>query len=185
MRKVITSSVLFVLLSMFSGVAFAGKVAVCEEIKHDPAYKGLYGLCNAYWNATNEKARSRILENFYKKAGPEGPGMPGLDEPETTPVVCPCWAEGQIDIGVTPDPFGCQVIDTFAFASYDGGSIQYILGDQGPESCGFANGMIDPPEFTFLPDPFTGAPAPTAEEMAVCANELLGRIAEDFGEDCL
>lgn len=184
MRKVITSSVLFMLFSMFSGVAFAGKVAVCEEIKHDPAYKGLYGLCNAYWNA-NETARDRILAQFYKKAGPEGPGMPGLDEPEADPVVCPCWAEGQIDLGVTPDPFSCQVMDTFAFASYDGGAIQYILGDQGPNSCGFINFMADPPDFLMLPDALTGAPAPSVEEMEVCAAELLARIAEDFGEDCL
>ena len=184
MRKVITSSVLFMLFCMFSGVAFAGKVAVCEEIKHDPAYKGLYGLCNAYYNAETEKARGRILENFYKKAGPEGPGMPGLDETEEAPV-CPCWADGQIDLGATPDPFGCQVVGTFAFASYDGGSFQYILGDQGPNSCGFVNLMADTPEFEMRPDPFMGYPEPTTEEMEVCADQLLTRIAEDFGENCL
>jgi hypothetical protein len=172
------------LFSMFSGAALAGKVAVCEEIKHDPAYKGLYGLCNAYWNASNEDARLRILENFYKKA-PKGIDMPSPFDPKTKTVVCPCWAEGQIDIGAVPDPMGCQVTETFAVALYDGGAIQYILGDQGPNSCGFINFMADPPDFLMLPDAFTEAPAPSVEEMEVCAAELLARIAEDFGEDCL
>ena len=184
MRKVITSSVLFILFSMFSGAAFAGKVAVCEEIKHDPAYKGLYGLCNAYWNASNDDARLRILENFYKKA-PKGVEMPSPFVPKTKTAVCPCWPDGQIDIGAIPDPMACQALDDFAFASYDGGLVQYILGDNGPNSCGYVNLMVDPTEFLFLPDPFDGASAPTPEEMEVCAAELMARIADDFGEACL
>ena len=78
MRKLLTSIVLFMLFSMFSGAAFAGKIAVCEDIKNDPAYKGLYGLCNAYWNADSEQARASILEAFNKKGEPLGLTMPGL-----------------------------------------------------------------------------------------------------------
>jgi len=90
------------MFSMFSSQVFAGKIAVCEEIKGDPAYKGLYGLCNAYWNAKNDNARAKILANFEKKAGTNdgGPGMPGL-EPEI--VVCPCTD------GMDTDTWGMNV----------------------------------------------------------------------------
>ncbi len=80
MRKVISLGLLALTFSLFSGQLLAGKIEACELIKKDPAYKGLYGLCNAYWNA-NENARAQILANFEEKAGPGGPGMPGL-EPE-------------------------------------------------------------------------------------------------------
>ena len=72
---------------------FAGDVSDCEEVKGEK--KGLYGLCIAYWNTTNAKARAKILGNFEKNAGEGGPGMPGLDGPE-----CDCW---------TPD----HVVDAF------------------------------------------------------------------------
>ena len=87
MRKLLASFVLFMLFSMGSGSAFAGQVDVCEDIKHDPAYKGLYGLCNAYWNADSEQARESILKAFKKKADPLGLTMPGLDS-----FACPCWS---------------------------------------------------------------------------------------------
>jgi hypothetical protein len=97
MRKIITSAVLILLFSMFSGTAFAGKVQVCEDIKNNPAYKGLYGLCNAYWNA-DDTEKPEILDNWDKKAGPGGPSMPGL-----LPATCPCWPDGiasVCDLGV-------------------------------------------------------------------------------------
>lgn len=181
MRKIITSSVLILLFSLFSGSVFAGKIEACENIKHDPAYKGLYGLCNAYWNA-NENAQDKILAKFEKKAGPDGPGMPGLVDPEPEPVVCPCWAEGQIDIGVEPDIYGCQVLDSFAFASYDGAYVQYIV-DGGMNYCGYYN--LDLGDFIEYPSDIFGTPALTAEEMDVCETELLTRISEDFVDGCL
>ena len=51
MRKIFTLFIVFMLFSMFSGAVFAEKFEVCEDIKNNPDYKGLYGLCNAYFNA--------------------------------------------------------------------------------------------------------------------------------------
>ena len=93
MRKLVSLGLFALMFSIFSSQVFAGKIAVCEKIKGDPAYKGLYGLCNAYWNAKSEDAREEILANFEKKAGtdPDAPGMPGLGpDPD---FFCPCWTE--------------------------------------------------------------------------------------------
>ena len=94
MRKIISLGLFALMLSMFSSQVFAGKIAVCEDIKNDPAYKGLYGLCNAYWNADDAVAQAKVLANFEKKAGTDsgGPGMPGL-----ITVVCPCWDMAQVE----------------------------------------------------------------------------------------
>lgn len=86
MRKIFTLFIVFMLFSMFSGAVFAGQIDVCEDIKNDPAYKGLYGLCNAYWNADSDEARESILKAFKKKADPLGVTMPGL-----VSMACPCW----------------------------------------------------------------------------------------------
>lgn len=184
MRKFYTFALLIVLFGLFSGPALAGKIEECEAIKHDPAYKGLYGLCNAYWNA-DEEDREDILRNFEKKAGPGGPGMPGLPTepvPTTDELVCPCWPEGQIDIGAVPDPMGCQVAATFAFASYDGGAVQYNIDSTVGNACFYMSQLTG--EQIFRPG-FFGEPAPTNEEMFVCEQELLLRIAEDFQGECL
>ena len=100
MRKVISLGLFALMLSIFSSQVFAGKIADCEDIKKDPAYKGLYGLCNAYWNEDDEDARAQILANFVKKAGTslDEPGMPGwkpvvpdLPDLPDQEVTCPCW----------------------------------------------------------------------------------------------
>jgi hypothetical protein len=93
MRKVISLGLCALMFFLFSGQVLAGKNQDCEDQKDELKALGLYGLCNAYWNAGNENARSQILTNFEDKAGPGGPGMPGLepdvpDVPEV--VVCPC-----------------------------------------------------------------------------------------------
>ena len=92
MRKLISLGLFALMFSMFSSQVFAGKIAVCEEIKKDPAYKGLYGLCNAYWNADDAVVQAEILANFEKKAGtgPDDPKMPRLDSVVPKVVVCPC-----------------------------------------------------------------------------------------------
>ena len=56
MRKIITSTVLILLFSLFSSSVFAGDVSDCKEVK---GQKALYGLCVAYWNA-NEKNQAKI-----------------------------------------------------------------------------------------------------------------------------
>jgi hypothetical protein len=92
MRNVFLLGLLALVLSVISTTATAGNVEVCEQIKDDPAYKGLYGLCTAYWNETDEQARADILAAFQAKAGPGGPTMPGLDEAS-----CPCWDQAYLD----------------------------------------------------------------------------------------
>jgi hypothetical protein len=93
MRKLISLGLFALMLSIFSSQVFAGKIAVCEDIKNDPAYKGLYGLCNAYWNADDAVAQAQIKANFEKKArtADGGPGMPGWETEEFDNVTCPCW----------------------------------------------------------------------------------------------
>ena len=91
MRKTISLGLFALMLSIFSSQVFAGKIAVCEDIKDNPDYKGLYGLCNAYWNEDDEDARAQIYANFVKKAGPEGQPMPEPDAKKPEDVTCPCW----------------------------------------------------------------------------------------------
>lgn len=88
MHRIFVMGILTLAASLFSATLTAGKIEVCEEIKHDPDYKGLYGLCNAYWNA-DEEDREDILRNFERKAGPDGPGMPGVEDNGFFD--CPCW----------------------------------------------------------------------------------------------
>jgi len=88
MHRIIVMGIFTLAASLFSTSLIAGKIEVCEEIKHDPEYKGLYGLCNAYWNA-DEEDREDILRNFERKAGPDGPGMPGVEDNGFFD--CPCW----------------------------------------------------------------------------------------------
>ena len=179
MRKIIASFVIVMLFSMISVTAFAGKIDFCEEIKFKPEYKGLYGLCNAYWNEDDEENRALILENFRKKAGPLGPDMPGLftDIPvpgEPTPVVCPCWPDGEIDLGV--EPVDCDVTEDQMIAVYDSWLVQYgtgiLLGLGSDSSCEYNN--LDLGQFHSI----TGL---SAEELEVCSDDLMARLIDDFG----
>ena len=92
MRKLLASFALFMLFSMGSGSAFAEKFEVCEDIKKDPAYKGLYGLCNAYFNAESDEARIAIGKASQKKADQLGVTVPWL-----VPMDCPCWTDLTVD----------------------------------------------------------------------------------------
>ena len=99
MRKIISLGLFALMLSIFSNQVFAGKNAVCEDNGKKDELKslGLYGLCNAYWNADNagnENAKAKILANFEKNAGTAigGPGMPGLESLAfEQDFFCPCW----------------------------------------------------------------------------------------------
>jgi len=96
MRKIISLGLFALMLSIFSSQVLAGKIPGCEQIKNEPAYKGLYGLCNAYWNADNAVARAKILIAFERKAGtadggPEMPDWETEDPDKRDNVTCPCW----------------------------------------------------------------------------------------------
>jgi hypothetical protein len=100
MRKLISLGLLALLLSVLASPAVAGNVPDCEYLK-DSEVKGLYGLCIAYHNASDESTKKRVLDNFDKKVKKAGlleplPKMPGLvelpQEPDPDPqdVTCPC-----------------------------------------------------------------------------------------------
>ena len=99
MRKFFASFVVFMLFSMFSFPALAGKHQVCEEFKGN---KRLFGLCNAYQNALahdDEQAMADISDNWDKWVNEHGePELPnrvvdssddGTGEDELP--ICPCW----------------------------------------------------------------------------------------------
>ncbi len=179
MRKIVTSSVFILLFAMFSGSAFAGKIEACEAIKHNPDYKGLYGLCNAYWNA-DENAREKILSRFEKKSG--GMVMPGLDLPvedelptetEEDPVVCPCWPNGEIDQRLAAEAFYCENPGNYMFASYDFDALLYGVDSMGEASCEFSNLETGVIHFNLSTD-----------ERAACAADMMALIVEDFAGEC-
>jgi hypothetical protein len=94
MRKIISLGLFALILSIFSSQVFAGKVPFCEVEKDELKSKGLYGLCNAYWNnVDDENASAQILANFVKKAGTtlDDPRMPGWKPDGLVEVTCPCW----------------------------------------------------------------------------------------------
>jgi len=176
MRKIITSSVLILLFSLFSGQAFAGKVEACELIKHDPAYKGLYGLCNAYWNA-DENAQEKILAKFVKKAGPDGPGMPGLDDPEPEPIECPCWTEEYMLVAA------CSHTLTFAdtggpleVAQFDFGDLLFLVDDFDLNGSCLYQSAYDPENSAWLPT--------TAEENQTCRAAISTLANSDLLDLC-
>jgi len=126
MNKLVSLGLLALSLSLLSGSLIAGQVQVCEEIKSDPGYKGLYGLCNAYWNETDPDARADILAAFNRKAGENGPTMPGLSEPPPPPPPaalpsCPCWDFDALvqEIACSGLPLMDQLVDDQAQTGYD------------------------------------------------------------------
>jgi len=91
MRKVISLGVLALLLAVLASPVSAGSAdskEICKSLKG--ASKGQYGLCIAHWNTEDGKARENIIENFMKRAGPEGK-MPGVTPKDPESVECPCW----------------------------------------------------------------------------------------------
>ena len=156
MYRIATTGLLIALFTLFSPTTFGGQIAVCEEIKKDPAYKGLYGLCNAYWNA-DEEDREDILRNFERKAGPDGPGMPGLEDNGFFD--CPCWDDVSYQqvcsLGVpNSDLEGDSVYSDFFIVPGDEGVVQRIFSfNSSPGECWYfiqdnLNGVLQPPHYT-------------------------------------
>ena len=145
MRKLVSLGLLASSFIMFSSSAFAGNVDECEFLKNGNYTKGLYGLCNAYYNADNDNAKYRIAGNFNKKAGPGEPTLPFTDE-----VPCPCWDEDDL-LDAT-----CNHVLTGPGIGFDDGLIQVF---NFPTSCVYSN---------FLTGVVTGRPT-DSEESATCA----------------
>jgi len=89
MNKLVSLGLLALSFGVFSGSVLAGNVGVCEELKGGTP--GLYGLCIAYGNATDEQSRVSIRKNYAKKWQP---GDKTLEElfTESVPLGCTCWA---------------------------------------------------------------------------------------------
>jgi len=189
MRKQITGGLLALSLSFLTSSVFAGTVQVCEDIKNDPDYKGLYGLCNAYWNETDEALRTDILEAFKVKAGPGGPSMPGLEEAS-----CPCWDQAYLASTITGGLEGifCEIDNTgqgsdFVFYMSNPATLLleagFLAGDPFAGSTGCILGGASYP----MPDGVVNSwPVPTdAEEDAECSRLLREAMqAENFSYDC-
>ena len=94
MRKIISLGLFALMLSIFSGQVLAGNAdEFCGPLKNkgaDDYMPGLYGLCVAWHNA-DEKAKVKIGDKFYARAGFEVP-RPIIKEPEPdSDFSCPCW----------------------------------------------------------------------------------------------
>ena len=145
MRKIITSAILIMLFSMFSGSVFAGKDKAedpCKEFKG----QGLYGLCTAFQNALaneDQEAMDDIFDAWSKKVGddgePELPGYPyGDDDIE---LACPCWSNYTVeDLCSLGAPSKLLILDDFGaqgfvdFFPISGDIVQfYTMG----EACAF------------------------------------------------
>lgn len=173
MRKLTSLCVLTLLLSLLTGPAFAGKNEQCEILK-DPGYtKGLYGLCNAYWNAS-EKGKEKVLENYQENMNEGDPGMPGLEPEELT---CPCLdalaALNDYDWGMSLGCSSFEGIDTGIFFNAAGiptnpGMVTFF--DTGTDGVAFVCAIsqsVDT-EISLTID---------SEEYDVCLSELLTRCA--------
>lgn len=95
MRKIVLLGLLALSLGFTSPAVLAGNQdELCGFLKDKGGefyVPGLYGLCTAFQNESDELAKLDILDAFYAKA-PEGLDMPGYT-PDTVlePVTCPCW----------------------------------------------------------------------------------------------
>jgi len=99
MRKLVSLGLFALSLGVISPAVLAGNqddlCGFLKEKEGEYYVPGLYGLCTAFQNETDELARLDILDAFYAKA-PDGLDMPGYDplpdsEPVPVPVTCPCW----------------------------------------------------------------------------------------------
>jgi hypothetical protein len=176
MRALISLGLLALSLGFLSSPAVAGTVQVCEDIKNDLAYKGLYGLCNAYWNETDEAKKTEILAAFEAKAGPDGPSMPGLEVAS-----CPCWDETHLAAAsLNGTPSFCQVTGTNV------GTEQAVYGQDGNDT---AYTFLVEDSFCFRVNPIgSGSGAiefgfPEDAE-ATCRAGIAELVDLDFGGSC-
>lgn len=146
MRKTIALGLLALSLSFFAGVVLAGNAEICDSLQKknivepDVYIPGLYGLCTAYWSTDDEGDKAQILSNFERKAGEDGPTMPGL-------LTCPCWDhEALVDASCNHELTGPGLF------GFDNGHIQFF---NFPTQCAYANyytgkvlgSSIDPEQF--------------------------------------
>ncbi len=182
MRKLIGLSLVAILVVTFSLSASAGVQDCIDELKGVKEYKGLYGLCVAYWSSGESE---EILELYRSKA--DRLGVPGdlLDPPGfVSDDTCPCWdidavrqvlacngyqyAGGEMEEGPSGDSFVAYLNDSFFPLLVVGES---IFADfwEGPE-CQIVGAELD---MVLISD----APVDPSEE-AACRKDISGLIDE-------
>ena len=180
MRKLVILGLCALSFGYFSSSAFAGNVEECEQLKGGTP--GLYGLCLAYANAGNDKARERIAENYAKKMEA---GDPTLEEIFDEGATCPCWVSPEYLADVT-----AGASPTFCAEDLDDTSYELVFYLDGGLTVNLSAG--------FLPgDPYDGQTgcvindrgaqfdtATTADEDEACRLGLESLIAMDFGGSC-
>lgn len=151
MRKSVFLGLLALSLGFLStGVLAGNQDDLCGFLKDKGGQfyvPGLYGLCTAYQNETDELARADILYAFNEKA-PDGLEMPGLVEQQSS-AVCPCWDEMDLLDAA------CSHSLTGPGVGFDGGLIQFF---NFPSNCVYSN---------FYTGEVTGRPT-LPEESAIC-----------------
>jgi hypothetical protein len=171
MRKIISLGLFALMLSIFSSQVFAGKVAVCEHQKDQLKSLGLYGLCNAYWNADEDKSQEGILNNYNMRALElGGPPMPGLSE-------CPCWsADELLDAACNMDLGLYSIVNSIAnFASLDGQNVQFAAFALN-NTCGYLNLHSVPADSRLLDT--------SSEENLTCRAGIVSLVVGDFLSEC-
>lgn len=192
MRKLITSFVLILLFSLFSGAVFAGDKGVCDENKKALQKAGVYGLCVAYQNA-DDADKPAIAAKFRERFGDDVPGFIPVSFPDPDPkpgqdFYCPCFARVSFaDIcsyGVPSAEFatiGGAIQGGFVFFSLANG--ESVLFDTIEANCSYGHFDVD-----FLPideeyrSAEQGTPLMDDEPFACRADlEAIGTITAD---DC-
>lgn len=175
---------------------------------------GLYGLCRAFCDAKachvdpSQRGCDRNLENFIKKAGPDGPTMPCLatDSPTSSPtaVTCPCWTFEDLLVKLAPPPTDNQYCgrDSNFCGEWETINFDYVYDESGPcsgvmyaaETTECRIGDLDPLElapecYLEVQDPVTCEPVfvwkqgISHEEFLVC-EQLLNQYMNHYNLDC-
>lgn len=208
MRKIITSAVLILLFSMFSGSVLAdGELLTCADFKASDSkeIKKLFGLCNAYQNALaneDQDTMDDIFATWSKKVGEGGePKLPGhdYDGGEEPLVTCPCWnyctlAKAVVDGSVVvafggQDPTNLDLDPDnnnmgFDFVSLNGTVNQLYAGNLEAGNDSNECALVGPTDSGFYLQPF--APTDPGEE-DVCRLDILNLLAESpllIPEEC-
>lgn len=171
MRKLISLGILALLMSVLASPVLAD-LQDCEY-KRDDLTKGLYSLCVAFYNAGNENAKDRILENFRKKAGSDVE-MPGLKtKPQPDQVSCTCWGDSEIVNAPKELAFECQYGVDPEFAIYG------VLGDVIFQVDEVFDGVFGCLYYSASGGPRSTLGLTTEEEQA-CRDDIYELIARDF-----
>jgi len=181
MRKVVSLGLCALIFLTFTGIVVAGSVDDCDILKKKnvvpPAeyVPGLYGLCVAWYNASengDENAILRIEARYAAKSGGDSiPGSGGSNPDVDPPFECLCWAELTES---TLCDLGTPVVNTLV-----------SVGEPGSEFEDVYEGVVIFINSDGLPDTF-GVPADLSECAHHINNEGIfeSNLSTTQGVDC-